>query len=355
MVTLVSSPDLVPRPGNRYLVVSLGSIGRRHIRNIRFLCPEAQIGVLRTHTLMGAQTEALPEGVDVQFFELADALAFAPDAVVVASPASTHVHYAMTFIASGVPVLIEKPLADTTIGLRELVAKSTAHQVRTAVAYNLRYKPSLQYVKQQVSSGGIGEVLSVRAEVGQYLPDWRPGTRYQDNVSAQAALGGGALLELSHELDYLYWMFGLPYSVTARGGQLSALELDVEDLVELLLEYEHPTRLVSVHLDFIQRVPHRSCRLIGAQGTMIWDAIKDVVEIYRAETGQWERTEFQTLDPNQVYLEEIRDFLFSANNTTGKLPDLSAAYDLVAIVEAAKNSIASGKTIRIQGYEQQAS
>lgn len=342
----------MPRPGNRYLVVSLGSIGRRHIGNLRLLCPDAQIGVLRTHTRMGAKTEALPEGINVQFFELAEALAFAPDTVVVASPASTHLYYAMAFIARGVPVLVEKPLADTTYGLRELVAKAAEHQVRAAVAYNLRYKPSLQHVRQQVLTGGIGEVLSVRAEVGQYLPDWRPGTRYQDNVSAQASLGGGALLELSHELDYLYWMFGLPHSVTARGGQLSALELDVEDLVELLLEYENPRRLVSVHLDFIQRVPHRSCRLIGTQGTLVWDAIKDVVEIYRVETGRWERTEFPTLDRNQAYLDETRDFLFATDTTTGKLPDLSAAYEVVAIVEAAKNSIASGKTIRIQGYEQ---
>jgi len=348
-----SSPDLIPRAGNRYLVVSYGSIGRRHIGNLRFLCPAAQIGVLRTNTPMGAATESLPEGINVQFFELDDALAFAPDAVVVASPASTHLYYALAFIARGVPVLVEKPLADTTRGLRELVAKAAEHQVRAAVAYNLRYKPSLQHVRQQVLTGSIGEVLSVRAEVGQYLPDWRPGTRYQDNVSAQAALGGGALLELSHELDYLYWMFGLPHSVTARGGRLSALDLDVEDLVELLLEYENPRRLVSVHLDFIQRVPHRFCRLIGSQGTLVWDAIKDVVEIYRVATGQWDRTEFPTLDRNQAYLDEIRDFLFATDATMGKLPDLSAAYDVVAIVEAAKDSNASGKTIRIQGYEQQ--
>jgi predicted dehydrogenase len=189
--------------------------------------------------------------------------------------------------------------------------------------------------------------------VGQYLPDWRSGTRYQDSVSAQAVLGGGALLELSHELDYLYWMFGLPHNVTARGGQLSTLDLDVEDLVELCLEYENPRRLVSVHLDFIQRVPHRSCRLIGSQGTLIWDAIMDMVEIYRVETGQWKRVEFPTLDRNQAYLDEIRDFVFATDATTGKLPDLSAAYDVLAIVEAAKDSIASGNTIRIQGYEQQ--
>jgi predicted dehydrogenase len=353
VVTSVSSPDQFTRAGNRYLVVSCGSIGRRHIGNLRLLCPAAQIGVLRTHTPRGLAAESLPEGVNLQFFALDDALAFAPDAVVVASPASTHLHYAMAFISRGIPVLVEKPLSDTTHGLRELVAKAAELQVRAAVAYNLRYRPSLQYVRQQVLAGGIGEVLSVRAEVGQYLPDWRPSTRYQDNVSAQAALGGGALLELSHELDYLNWIFGLPHSVAASGGQFSALELNVEDLVELCLEYQKPRRLVSVHLDFIQRVPHRSCRLIGVQGTLIWDAIKDTVEIYRVETGQWERTEFPALDRNQAYLDETSDFLFAIDSTTCKLPALSAAYDVVAIVEAAKESMACGRTIRIQGYEKQ--
>jgi predicted dehydrogenase len=348
-----SLPELNSRAGKRYLVVSYGSIGRRHIGNLRLIWPAAQIGLLRTHTTKNAATELLPEGINVQFFELDDALAFRPDAVVVASPASMHLYYAMAFISRGVPVLVEKPLADTTLGLRELVAKASENQVRSAVAYNLRYKPSLQYLRQQVLNGGIGEVLSVRAEVGQYLPDWRPDTRYQDSVSALSALGGGALLELSHELDYLYWMFGLPDSVSASGGQLSALELDVEDLVELCLEYKNPRRLVSVHFDFIQRVPHRSCRLIGTQGTLIWDAIKDVVEIYRAETGQWERVEFQTLERNQAYLDELSDFLLASEVTRGLLPDLTSAYDVVAIVEAAKASIASGKTIRIVGYEQQ--
>jgi predicted dehydrogenase len=350
-----SASDFVPCPSNRYLVVSLGSIGRRHIANLRLLCPDAQIGVLRTHTPMVAMTKALPEGVDLQFFKLTEALAFKPDAVIVASPSTTHLQYAKEFIARRIPVLIEKPLSDTTCGLRELLASANEHHVRAAVAYNLRYKPSLQFVRKIILTGGIGEVLSVRSEVGQYLPDWRTGALYQDNVSAKSALGGGALLELSHELDYLYWMFGLPNSVTARGGHLSALELDVEDVVELLLEYEHPSRLVSVHLDFIQRAPHRSCRLIGTQGTLCWDAIKDVVEIYRVQTGEWESTEFPALGHNQTYLDEIQDFLFSADLSTVKLPDLCAAYDVVAIVEAAKNSIATCKTIKIHGYEQQKS
>ena len=75
-------------------------------------------------------------------------------------------------------------------------------------AYNLRFLPSLQAYRERIQFGVIGKVLSVRCEIGQYLPSWRPGSDYRQAVSASRALGGGALLELSHEIDYLRWIFG---------------------------------------------------------------------------------------------------------------------------------------------------
>jgi hypothetical protein len=91
-------------------------------------------------------------------------------------------------------------------------------------------------------------------------------------------------------------------------------------------------------------VPHRSCRLVGAQGTLIWDAIKDVVEIFRVETGRWERTwNFRRWIAIRRIWTKPATFFSRRDATTGKLPDLSAAYDVVAIVEAAKESIACGR------------
>ena len=181
---------------------------------------------------------------------------------------------------------------------------------------------------------------AARAEVGQYLPDWRPTSDYCMGVSAQRALGGGALLELSHELDYLGWLFGPPARVTARGGRFSDLTLDVEDLVELLLEYPSAPRLVSVHLDMLQRAPQRTCRVIGSEGTLVWDAIADRVDLYRAATGIWETLPVTPLaDRNQMYLDELCHFLDCIAQGTQPQVDGAAGLRALAIVAAARQSL----------------
>lgn len=334
----------------RYLVASLGSIGRRHVANLRRLRPRAQIAVLRTSGI-DLSGFPLPEDVTHQYSDIGQALSFQPIAAIIASPSSAHQEIASALVSAGIPVLVEKPLANTSVGLRALVDKALQRRVPAVVAYNLRFLPSLVETRALLLAGTIGEILGVRAEVGQYLPDWRPATRYQESVSAQKVLGGGVLLELSHELDYLYWMFGLPDAVMARGGQLSSLELDVEDMVELCLEYTKPRRLVNVHLDFVQRAPHRSCRFIGSKGTLVWNAISDSVDLFQVASGTWEHLSFAMEDRNQMYLDELAEFLSLSEGIESRLPNLADGYNVLAIVEAAKQSIASNKVVRVQGYD----
>jgi len=335
--------------GERYLVVSLGSIGRRHIANLRCLRPTSQIAVLRT-SLRDLEGVTLPEGATHQFCDIEQAVSFAPRAAIIASPSSMHLEIASALVSAGIAVLVEKPLADTSAGLRNFVDFALQRRAVAVVGYNLRFLPSLGEARAMLQAGAIGAVLSVRAEVGQYLPDWRPNTRYQESVSAQKALGGGALLELSHELDYLFWIFGLPDTVMAHGGRLSTLELDVEDTVELCLEYSKPRRLVNVHLDFLQRVPHRSCRFIGAQGTLVWNALNDSIDVFTVATGKWEHLDFPMKDRNQLYLDELTEFLSLSDSKETRLPNLAEGYDVLAIVEAAKQSIASKQVVKVQGY-----
>jgi predicted dehydrogenase len=195
---------------SRYLVVSHGSIGRRHVANIRKLCPEAKIGVLRSGVSRDNVLSLKADGVDRQFWSAMEAIAFQPDAVVIASPASTHLEFGQIFASHGIPILIEKPLSHKLIGLSDFTSLIADGDMYAKVAYNLRFKPSLQYVRREILSGAIGDVLSVRVEVGQFLPDWRPEIDYRESVSSRAQMGGGALLELSHEIDYVLWIFGTP-------------------------------------------------------------------------------------------------------------------------------------------------
>lgn len=333
----------------RFLIVSLGSIGRRHLRNLRTLRPQARIGVLRL-TPSGAN-EGLPAGADFQFASIDDALAFAPSAAIIASPASTHLAVAVPLARAGIPLLIEKPLAASCDGLDELLAAAAG--IPVMVAYNLRFLPSLVEARRVILGGLIGDVLAVRAEVGQYLPTWRPAIRYQNTVSARQSLGGGALLELSHEFDYLYWMFGLPARVSASGGRYSGLEIDVEDLVSVNLEYDAPRRLIHVHLDLLQRATTRCCKFIGSEGTLRWDGIADTLEHFDPSTGEWRRIATPSCrDRNEMYVAELAHFLQCAASAGTPQVDLRAAQDVLAIVDAARASIANRRAITVTVYGQ---
>lgn len=329
----------------RFLVVSFGSIGRRHFNNLRNLRPQAQIGVLR---LTAVPDREIPPGVDRQFTDMGDALAFDPSAAIVCSPATTHVRVATALVDRGIPVLIEKPIAGDLAELDELLALATCRGVPLMTAYNLRFLPSLKEARRIVGSGAIGEILGVRAEVGQYLPDWRPGSRYQDSVSARRDLGGGALLELSHEIDYVYWMLGMPSRVAAMGGRYGDLDIEVEDMASLCLEYDRPRRLVNIHLDFLQRSVSRSCKFIGSEGTLIWNGIADVLELYRPESGTWSRIEVPALpDRNAMYLDELSHFLECVEQKRTPVIDGRQGRDVLRIVVAAKESIRRRTTVEI--------
>lgn len=331
----------------KFLVTSQGSIGRRHLANLRALRPDATIAVLRTQAAAG---QPCHPGVDLQFYSLDEALAFAPDAVIVASPASVHLALATAFVEQGIPVLIEKPLADSTTGLQAFAELARERKVKVGVGYNLRFLPSLARARALLLEGSIGRVLSVRAEVGQYLPDWRPGSNYSESVSAQKKLGGGALLELSHELDYLLWIFGAPDTVAATGGRIGDLEIDVEDMVELCMEYREPRRLVNVHLDFLQRAVHRSCRFIGTEGTLVWNALGDRLELYRAATGQWEQLDYPLADRNRMYLDELEEFLRPAALDGSSITTVSQGLDVMAVIAAARTSMETQQTVKVSHH-----
>lgn len=326
-----------------YLVVSLGSIGRRHLQNLRRLRPQARIGVLR---LSPDAPPGVPEGADAVFRSMEEALAFAPAAAIVCSPASTHLRVAVALVQAGVGVLVEKPLAHASEGIEDLLAHARGRGVPLMTAYNLRYLPSLAETRRLVRAGKIGQVLGVRAEVGQYLPDWRPAARYQDAVSARQALGGGAMLELSHEIDYVCWILGAPSRVAASGGRYGALEIDVEDMVSLNLEYDRPRMLANIHLDFLQRAPSRTCKFIGTEGTLVWDGIAETIAVYHAGTRQWSRTELPAEpDRNAMYLEELARFLDAVERRAPVDIDGAQGLQVLRIVEAAKRSIATRRAV----------
>jgi predicted dehydrogenase len=265
-------------------IVGFGSAGTRALGVIRELRPDA-------HFLVVSRNATTAEGFR-STSSLDDVLAFEPDAVVVAGPATTRVDVLRQIGGLNVPLFIEKPLAHTlSDGLAAVDLLGPAAE-RSQLGYNLRFSESLTAFRDLVRGGRFGRVLRFSAETAQYLPDWRPGKDYRESVSARAELGGGVLLELSHELDYLRWIFGEWDWVSAWTGRTSALEIDVEDTALVTIGIEgNPaaTQLVGqLSLDFVRRDKTRIVTAVCEGGTIRWDGIAGTVEVFQASQSRWE-------------------------------------------------------------------
>ncbi|NPA92830.1 MAG: Gfo/Idh/MocA family oxidoreductase [Chloroflexi bacterium] len=291
----------------RFLIAGLGSIGRRHLRNLIAL-GEHDIVLYRTHrsTLPDDELAAFPTETDLQ-----RALThYRPDAVIVANPTAHHLDVAIPAAQAGCHLLIEKPIAHDLRGVDALQRAVEANHVRVLVGFQFRFHPTLNAVRGWLAEARIGKPLFARAHWGEYLPDWHPWEDYRQSYAARADLGGGVVRTLCHPLDYLRYLLGEAEVVWAHTGNLSPLELQgVEDFAEIGLWFASGAE-ASVHLDYFQRPPQHWLEIEGTQGTIRWEyasgealalAADKTVLASASLPPSWER--------NTMFLDEMRHFL----------------------------------------------
>ena len=333
---------------NRILIVGLGSIGKRHLRLARELLPNADIRVLRHQA-----TNEVHEYSNGSFSSIEESIAFAPQIAVIASPATFHIATAQALAEAGVHLLIEKPLSASLSGVTQLLETCEKQGVVSLTGYNLRFLPSLQRYRDLLGENVVGKVLSVRCEIGQYLPSWRPDSDYRQGVSAQRELGGGALLELSHELDYLRWIFGEVEWVKATLSRQSMLEIDVEDTAHLTLAFASALdgfQLIgSVNLDFIRHDTTRLCTAIGEKGSLRWNGLTGEVLLYGADKKEWELKFSYQHHRDDSYMAEWKNFIECVNTHKEPLITGEDGLKVLQIIEAARRSAKlGGKMVEVE-------
>jgi len=334
----------------RVLIVGLGSIGKRHARLAREVAPKAEIVGLRQRG--GSDALSL---VDHCVTNLDEALKLRPQAAVIANPSSQHLQMAVPLAEAGVHLLIEKPISNSMEGVPELIDVCNARGLTLVTGYNLRHLPSLQRFRFLVREGRVGRVLSVRADVGQFLPSWRPGVDYRETVSGRSELGGGVLLELSHEIDYLRWLLGEVEWVSAITSRQSDLEIDVDDTAHLVMGFAPQSNGFSVvaalNMDFLRHDTTRQCTVVGETGSLRWDGLAGTVEVFEKGGGCWTTLFTEESVPDGSYLAEWRDFLDSI--ATGA-PPLVSGHDGMAVmrlIEAASWSSETRSVVPIGAAE----
>ncbi|WP_322508779.1 Gfo/Idh/MocA family oxidoreductase [Anaerolinea sp.] len=289
----------------KFLIAGFGSIGRRHLRNLRAL-GEEDILLLRSHrsTLPDDEIAGLPVETDIHA-----ALAHRPDAVIIANPTALHLQVAIPAAEQGCSILMEKPIADSTEDIPALRRALEKGGGQLLVGFQFRFHPTLQQAAKLLSEGVIGRVVSVRSHWGEYLPNWHPWEDYRQSYAARPDLGGGVILTLCHPFDYLRWLLGEYAIGWAGGGTLGDLELQVEDCAEIGLKFRNGA-VGTLHLDYLQQPPRHTLEVIGTAGTLQWDNADTTLRVFRAGESDWQVFSApEGFERNWMFLEEMRHFL----------------------------------------------
>lgn len=340
----------------KFLIAGLGSIGRRHFRNLITL-GENNIILLRTRkaTLPDDELAGYPVETDLQ-----EALnKHQPDAVVVANPTSMHLDVAIPAAEAGCHILLEKPVSHSLDRLDILQKTAQKSGSKILVGFQFRYHPTLNTARELIQSNALGKILTVHAHWGEYLPQWHPWEDYRQSYAARADLGGGVIVTLTHPLDYLRYLLGEVDSLWSFNGHISPLEVDVEDVAEIGLKFASGA-VGGVHVNYFQRPPVHRLEIVGTSGTIRWDNADGVLQLYKMPatfgsfSDQPPAPVLETFSPsegferNQLFLAQTRHFIEVARGEAEPICNLDDGVKALNLALAAYESVSIGKVIQFQ-------
>ena len=289
----------------KFLIAGLGSIGRRHLRNLASL-GEKDIVLYRTHksTMSEIDLAGYPVVTDLQ-----QALDEKPDAMIVSNPTALHLEVAIPAAKRGVHLLLEKPISHNRERVTELEQVVAKNGVKVLVGFQYRFHPTLGKLKELLLASEIGTTVSCRVHWGDYLPDWHPWEDYRKSYAARSDLGGGVVLTLCHPFDYLRWIFGEVDSIWGITAESEEIPIGAESVAEVGLTFASGMT-GTVHLDYIQRPGVHTLEVIGTEGTLRWDNTSGDLRMYKAGSHEW--TTFyppQGFERNSLFISEMTTFL----------------------------------------------
>jgi len=286
-------------------IVGAGSLGRRHIENLR-KNPEIEYLIIvepdrqRWKQSIQEQDSTLGYRNQVGFHESIGTIDRDwPDGVIICTPTHLHSECALPFLEQGIPVLIEKPLSHD---LKSAILLAPYHRL-IRVGYTMRFHPAMEFISQHLEE--IGKPYYIQAEVGQYLPDWHPAEDYRNWYMAHKDRGGGAALDLSHEIDTVQWLMNSIISdATGFSVHISDLEISSDDLTMIQGRFLNGV-CFQINQNLLDRTYNRRLKIVGSEKTISWDSHRD----WTVHIGDVQHCISNTDHRNMQFLLEEREFM----------------------------------------------
>lgn len=311
-------------PPKCVLFNGLGGAGQRHLRILRELLPDAQMVGARSRgttpvlnpdfSIKKGATLENEYGIEL-FNGIDEAYALKPDLAVIATPTAFHADHIIQAVKNGVDVLVEKPGAMNLSQALEVISTVKMNRTRFFISYQRRFHPLIIRLREILRQGGIGALMSVRASIASYVPDWHPYEDFRDLYACRADLGGGVLRTEIHEIDLVTWLLGEPVGVHAVLGCRGPYDIGVEDSADLLLDYDN--FVVQLSLCFMQRKQERVLKFTGQDGWVEIDLVAQRLEVGRHDSSEV-RVYKDAVENDELFCKQANYFLskFDRNDYT---------------------------------------
>lgn len=319
------------------LIIGFGSIGKRHYANLLEFGND-EISIVSRHAIHSDDLQAgnifptIEEAYSKKYFDI----------VFICTPTAQHIHDLKLVWNNGTrKIYIEKPISNNSIDIENFCKKIDSEKCTIVVGYDLHFDPGFMKVKELIEQNTIGKILSVNATVGQYLPDWRPDEDYKKGMSASLQKGGGVMLDLIHELDYLYDLFGKADIITAQKINSGSLGIETEELSEILIKFKNGI-LATIHMDYFQPVLLRQCRFTANNGSIFWDMSNAVVRWMTLDKNEFVYS-YDSFKRNDRFKKIVQTFLSDPDDE--RLSNFQDASESLKMVLAAKKAAEEMKYI----------
>ncbi len=296
----------------KFLVIGLGSMGKRRVRNLKALGIEHVAGF--DPRLDRRQESAEKYGIPV-FEDLGAAMhAFEPQAFVISTPPDLHMHYAYYAYERGISCFIEASVVDAD-KIKQLSEKIRGTNIVMAPSCTMRYYPGPKKIKELVQSNAIGKILNINYQTGQYLPDWHPWEKIEEFYVSKRETGGAREI-VPFELTWLNDIFGEAEVLGCVKAKLTDMPADIDDIYHCLLRYSGNV-IANLTVEVVSRPKAtREMRVLGSEGEIVFSADTNSVRYINTSMAVWKNFEFDTgtvesqyINPEEPYIAEMKDFV----------------------------------------------
>ena len=326
---------------NKILIVGYGSAGKRYHKIIKKNFSSIELKIFSLNKINKGNI-FLKKNSEIKSFN--------PDLTIICNPATKRIKIIKFLIDLKSHILIEKPLASNLNEAKKILSYTKKTGLIIKVGYNLRFLNSLKTLNHFVKSKKLGKIYFVDIFAGQNLLQWRNNSNYKHTVSAKKKLGGGVLLELSHEIDYASWIFGKFNKIFCTAVKASSLKINVEDVAKILL-FTRKKYSINISIDFCRKDQIRKCYIAAENGSLIWDGLKNKLVFFNLLKRKWVNIFFKKNNINNTYFLQLKEMIrlcSTKKRFKSNLANLSNACSVLKLIDCARNSSRSLKVINIK-------